>query len=498
MHKRYLYIWLRYLATDRLAKIRPELRGKPFLLYAPQHGRMVVRASSQSLTKEGISPGMVVADVRAILPLVEVFPDDTVANEKLLRDLAEWCLRYSPVVAADSPDGLTLDISGCPHLWGGELPYIQSITTRFHKGGYDVRAAIADTIGAAWAVAHYGKNEMIIESDGQAEALSPLPPAALRLDSSTLQRLGKLGFRQIGQIIGIPRLNLRRRFGETILIRLEQALGTMHEPLQQVQPAPVYLERLPCLEPIRTATGIGIALKRLLESLCERFSREGKGMRTGIFKGYRIDGETVQISIGTNRASRNAARLLKLFELKIPEIEPALGIELFTLEATLVEEVSETQEALWSTANRDQAAISELVDNISGKLGVQAIHRYLPLEHHWPENSVKEVSSLEEQPETEWRTDCPRPIHLLPEPVPIEVMVILPDYPPMHFRYKNEVLRIVRADGPERIEQEWWLQSGPPRDYYRVEDESGARYWLFRLGLYGNRKPQWFLHGFFV
>jgi protein ImuB len=283
-----------------------------------------------------------------------------------------------------------------------------------------------------------------------------------------------------------------------MLIRLEQALGSMPEPLKAVQPVPVYLERLPCLEPIRTATGIEIAMKRLLESLCERFFREGKGMRTGIFKGYRVDGETVQVSIGTNRASRNAAHLFKLFELKIPEIEPALGIELFTLEATLVEDVSETQEALWSTANRDQAAISELVDNIAGKVGIQAIHRYLPLEHHWPESSVKEVTSLEEQPETEWRTDRPRPIHLLPEPEPIEVMVVLPDYPPMHFRYKSEVIRIVSADGPERIEQEWWLQNGPPRDYYRVEDESGARYWLFRLGLYGNRKPQWFLHGFFA
>lgn len=498
MPKRYLYIWFRYLATDRLAKIHPDLRGKPFLLYAPEHGQMVVRASSQSLIKDGISPGMAVADVRAILPSVEVFPDDAVAVKKLLKDLAEWCLRYSPVVATDSPDGLILDISGCPHLWGGELPYLQSITTHFGKGGYDVRVAIADTIGAAWAVARYGNSEMIIESGRQAEALFPLPPAALRLDRSTLQRMEKLGFRKIGQFTGIPRLNLRRRFGDTLLSRLGQALGTLPEPLEPVRPAPVYLERLPCLEPIRTATGIEIALKRLLETLCERFFKEGKGMRTGIFKGYRIDGETVQIGIGTNRASRNAAHLFNLFELKIPEIEPALGIELFTLEAVLVEDVSETQEALWSTAIRDRTAISELLDNIAGKVGMQTIHRYLPQEHHWPEHSVKEVTSLEEQPETEWRTDRPRPIHLLPEPEPIDVMVVLPDYPPMHFRYKGEIIRVARADGPERIEQEWWLQSGPPRDYYRVEDECGARYWLFRLGLYGNQKPQWFLHGYFV
>lgn len=241
------------------------------MLYAPEHGRMVVRASSQSLTKEGILPGMVVADVRAILPSVEVFPEDTVAEEKLLKDLAEWCLRYSPIVATDSPDGLILDISGCPHLWGGELRYLQSITARFCKGGYDVRAAIADTTGTAWAVARYGKNAMIIEPGKQNEALSPLPPAALRLDNSTLQRMDKLGFRQIGQLIGIPRLNLRRRFGESLLIRLEQALGAMPEPLQPIQPAPIYLERLPCLEPIRTATGIEIALKRLLETMCELF-----------------------------------------------------------------------------------------------------------------------------------------------------------------------------------------------------------------------------------
>jgi protein ImuB len=436
--------------------------------------------------------------VRAVLPSVEVFSADPEGEAKLLKALAEWSIRYTPAVAIDPPDGLILDISGCAHLWGGELPYLKNITARFAKGGYAVRVAIADTIGAAWALARYGKSLSIAESGRQEEVLLPLPPAALRLDSTTLQRMERLGFRQIGQFINIPRLNLRRRFGDFFLNRLGQALGTVPESFLPVQPAPVYEERLPCLEPIRTAIGIEIVLKRLLETLCERFSKEGKGLRTGIFKGYRIDGETVQISIGTSRPSRNAAHLFKLFELKIPEIEPALGIELFTLEATLVEDLNETQEALWNSANRDHKAIAELLDNIAGKVGIQTIHRYLPQEHHWPEHSIKEVTSLEEQPETEWRTDLLRPIHLLPKPEPIEVMVMLPDYPPMHFRYKGKIIRIARADGPERIEQEWWLQSGPPRDYYRVEDESGVRYWLFRLGLYGNRETQWFLHGYFV
>lgn len=498
MPKRYLSIWFRYFAADRLVRLRPELRGKPFLLYIPERGRMVVSASSPVLEKEGIFPGMVVADVRAIFPSVDVFPDDPVTEEKLLENLAEWCLRYTPAAATDLPDGLILDISGCPHLWGGEFPYLEAITSRLRKGGYTVHAAIADTIGTAWAMARYGSNNPIVKAGGQEEALMPLPPAALRLDSAILQQMEKLGFRQIGQLLHIPRTNLRRRFGDVFLIRLGQALGTEPESLQAIQPAPVYQERLPCLEPVCTATGIEIALKRLLETLCERLFREGKGMRTGTFKGYRLDGEIEQISIGTNRPSRNTVHLFKLFELKIPNIEPALGIELFTLEATLVEDLSETQEALWHTENNNQTAIAELLDHIAGKVGIKAIHRYLPQEHHWPEWSVKEASSLAEQPVTEWRTDHPRPLHLLPRPEPIEVMVALPDYPPMHFRYKGELIKITRADGPERIEQEWWLQPGVPRDYYRVEDENGARYWLFRLGLYGNGKPQWFLHGFFA
>ncbi|HEX3008800.1 MAG TPA: DNA polymerase Y family protein [Bacteroidales bacterium] len=499
MHKRYLSIWFPHFATDRFTRLHPELKDKPFLLYVPEHGRMVVSASSRILSKDGIAPGMVVADVRAILPLVEVIPADRVADEKQLRALAEWCIRFTPVVAIDPPDGLILDISGCAHLWGGEISYLKTITDRLRRGGFDVRVAIADTIGAAWAIARYGRGITIVEPGSQAEALFSLPPVALRLDAPVLQRMEKLGFRQIKQLLCIPASNLRRRFGEGLLNRLGQALGTVTEFLHPVQPTPIYQERLPCMEPISTATGIEIALRRLLEALCERLRNEGKGMRTGIFKGYRIDGETVQISIGTNKASRNVEHLFKLFELRIQEIEPALGIELFELEAMLVEEVSETQESsLWAMGNNDQTAISELLDNIGGKIGMKSIHRYLPQEHYWPERSMKEVSSLEAQPETEWRTDRPRPLHLLSRPESIEVMVMLPDYPPLHFRYRGNIIKIARADGPERIEQEWWLQSGAPRDYYRVEDENGVRYWIFRLGLYGEKNPQWFLHGFFA
>ncbi|MGQ8335250.1 Y-family DNA polymerase [Sunxiuqinia sp. A32] len=497
MPKRYLYIWFRYLSINRIQKINPELREESFLLYASERGRMVVQAVTPDLEEEGILSGMVVADVRAILPAIEALPYDSDADEKLLNKLAEWCFRFSPTIAIDLPDGLILDISGCPHLWGGEQVYLETLTGCMQRGGYKVNAAIADTVGTAWAMAHYQK-QFIVKQGCQQEALLSLPPAALRLEDTTLQLMEKLGFRQIDQLLKIPPSNLRRRFGNHFLLRLRQALGKEQESLTPIQPTPVYVEQLPCIEPIRTANGIKIALERLLEMICNRLSYERKGMRSGIFKGHRLDGKIVQIGIGTNHASRNAEHLFKLFELKIPGLEPGLGIELFTIEAILVEEVVEAQEALWSLSSNNQKAVSELLDNIAGKVGSQAIHRYLPQEYYWPEHSIKAVKSLTEAPETEWARDSIRPLHLLATPEPIEVMVVLPDYPPMHFRYRGEVIRITKADGPERIEQEWWLKSGPPRDYYRVEDDTGVRYWLFRLGLYGDDKTQWFLHGFFV
>jgi protein ImuB len=497
MHKRFLSLWFCHLTTDRLAIRHPELKEQAFVLVAPERGRMVVKASSSIAADYGILPGMVVADARAILPTIGVFTYKPGWEDRLLANLAEWCLRYTPVVAPDSPDGLMLDISGCAHLWGGESPYLKHIITTFKNKGYDVNAAIADTMGTAWAVCRYGPPNSIVAPHGQRQTLLSLPPASLRLEQEVLQRMSRLGFRKVRQFIDLPASMLRRRFGEPLLIRIGQALGTEHEHMEPVQPQQPYREQLPSLEPICTAPGIAIALKRLLETVCQRLTKEGKGLRTGIFKGYRLDGKVEQVSIGTGRASRNLAHLFKLFELKLPSIEPGLGIELFEFEAPLVEKLYETQESLWHTSG-DATAIAELLDRLAGKIGRERIHRYLPQEHHWPERSIKAVSSLDEQPETAWRTDSNRPLCLLPEPEPIEVMTPLPDYPPLHFRYKGQVFMVVKADGPERIEQEWWISDGPPRDYYCVEDGDGARYWLFRLDLYEKGEPRWFLHGFFA
>ena len=498
MAKRFLSLHFSSLSTDWMVIKQIELKGRPFVLACPERGRMLVHASSAEAGSRGVFPGMVLADARAILPSLEVFDYDPKLEGRLLKALARWCIRYTPTAAVDLPDGLILDITGCAHLWGGEPFYLNDILSTLQSKGYGVGAAIADTIGSAWAIARYGKEPFIAAPGNHKELLLPLPTASLRLEKGLLQLMGKLGFKRIEQFIDLPKSSLRKRFGEALLLRLGQALGTEHEYIEGVQLLKPYREELPCMEPIFTLTGIELALKRLLETLCKRLAKEGKGLRTGVFSGLRVDGKMVQINIGTGSASHNPSHLFKLFELKLSLLEPGMGIALFTLEAPLVEEVEGVQEAIWDTTNHDQKAILELLDNIAGKVGMNAVHRYLPREYHWPERSIKEVPFLEGKPTAPWPTGMARPLHLLPQPERISVMVHLPDYPPKHFRYKGKIYNIVKADGPERIEQEWWLQSGPPRDYYCVEDEEGIRYWLFRLGLYGEGEPEWFIHGYFA
>jgi protein ImuB len=470
----------------------------------------------------------VAADAKAILPSLEVIDDQPDLSLSLLKRMAEWCIRFSPCVAVDGEDGLIMDASGCTHLWGGDRSYLDDISKRFGMHGYSILVAIADTIGAAWAVARYGKEKFIVEPGQQGAALLSLPAAALRLDDETVDRLNKLGLREVKDFIGMPRSALRRRFGGTsesrevrksgrqnpnqentfglsdfrssgLIKRINQALGIEQEFIQPVHEPSPYEERLPCLEPIVTATGIEIALRRLLETLCDRLRKEGRGIRTALLKCYRIDGKTEQVEIGTIRASHHVEHLFRLFELKISSIEPGLGIELFMLEAKKVEEHFSLQSAIWNHGLHGlmDERISELLDRLTCKIGNNVIRRYLPAEHYWPERSVKAASSLDEEAATTWKAERPRPLQLLARPEPIVVTAPIPDYPPMNFRYKGKLHTIKKADGPERIEQEWWIEQGQHRDYYYVEDEEGCRYWLFRLGHYDS-SYKWFVHGYFV
>ena len=401
MQKRYMAIWFRHLLTDWLALRRPELKTVPFVLAAPERNRIIITASSPLAKAEGIYTGMAAADAKACSADLKVIGDIPGKAVKLLQQLGLYCIRYTPVVAIDLPDGLILDISGCAHLWGGERAYLKQVVGKLRKSGYDARAAIADTAGTAWAVSRFGKTTPIIPTGKHIDALLNLPPAALRLEPAILQQLQKLGFHQVKSFIGMPRQVLRRRFGEEFLLRVGQALGLQDEIIKPIVPPVPYQERLPCLEPVRTAKAIGIAIRQLLEMLCGRLRSEGKGMRKAVLKCYRIDGRMVQVSISTNKAGHSIPHLFKLFELQVSKIEPALGIESFLMEVLKAEDVDQVQEALWATNHGlEDTALAELLDRLAGKVGAAAIRRYLPAEQHWPERSVKPAASLTEKPAT--------------------------------------------------------------------------------------------------
>lgn len=497
--RRFIAIWFRYLLTDWQTLRQPMLANQPFVFASPERGRMTITAVNAAAAAQGITPAMPLADAKALYPNLPVFNTPPEQEDILLQEIAEWCFRYTPFVVKEPPDGLILEVGGCTHLWDGEAPYLQDILTQIRGAGYDIHAVMADTAGAARAIARSGQTT-IVAAGAQAAALAPLPPYTLQLEQALLLRLKKLGLHTIATFMHLPPAALLRRFGPELTRKLAQASGDETEPLQPLQLPPAYEERLPCLEPVLTATGISIAIQQLLDNLCPRLQAAGKGLRIAVLQCFRTDGVTLSVQTGTNRPSHHAGHLFKLFEHHIATIEPDPGIELFLLSAPAVEEMTTAQETLWAThPGLQHVKLAELLDRLEGRLGNGIIHRYLPAAHYWPERALTPANSVKDMPAIPWRTDRPRPTLLLTNPEPIEVTAPIPDYPPMLFRYKGQLHQVKKADGPERIEREWWLDGGGEhRDYYTVEDEAGRRYWLFRSGHYAAQQSQWFIHGFFA
>jgi protein ImuB len=499
MHRRYVSIWFRSLVTDWLVRRQPELTEVPFVLTQVLKGKVIVCTMNGIAASGGIYQGQSLADARALLPTIEAFDEKPDLPQKLLIGIGEWAIKFTPIVHIAMPDTIILDVTGCAHLWGGERPYLKDIITKIRSFGYDARGAMADTVGSAWAVARYGKNKPIIQPGEQRQAILQLPLAALRLEYDVLDCLSRLGFRVVNDIINMPRPVLNRRFGKRLTWRLDQALGALPEALTPIRLIEPYSERRAFPEGVVALEGISAALLHLLRKLCSRLDQEQKGVRTLRLQCHRVDGKIEEIAIGTSRPSRRPEHLYKLFEEKVGTIEPALGIELFILDATAVEDMTPSQEALLDRAHgMKDDAIPELIDQLANRLGKGRIARFIPQERHWPEKSIKAVT-VDALLAAPWPQDKIRPVRLLSKPEFIEVIAPVPDYPPVMFRYKGKTHRIKKADGPERIEREWWLDKGLPRDYYRVEDEAGYRYWLFRSGHYRADEPsKWFLHGFFA
>ena len=500
MRKRFVSIWFSHLHTDWFSIREPSLKENPLILSTPSHGRMVVSSTNSKADRLGIYRGMVVADARAIFPSLVVKDDIPNLSERLLIKIGEWSIRFSPFIAIDQPDGLIIDATGCAHLWGSETDYLNDIILKLEKRGYRVKACIADTATIAWAICRYGKQKINIAKDKIPEEFLQLPPEALRIDGLIVEKLHKLGLTRIRSFIGMKKSTLEKRFGATIIQKINQSIGHEMEIFNPIVPIEPYEERLPCLEPIITGTGVEIALEKLIGSLISSLSKLQKGIRSAIFRSYAADGKYYSIEISTNRPSLNCGHIYKLFQLKLNMVIVEAGIELFSLTASCVEHYISTQEKIWEDAfGLTDIKLAELIDNIESRNGKQVVKRFLPSAHHLPEKSVRIAHSLLEEPQTFWKNIPQRPLHLLSPPEKIEVTAPIPDYPPMMFRYKGKMHKISKADGPERIEQEWWIAKGKHRDYYSVEDEEGKRYWLFRSGHYDADKTYtWFIHGFFV
>jgi protein ImuB len=488
---------------------------RPFVLATTASGRRVVTAVSALAAAEGIAPGMGVADARAFDPALLVEEADFIADAAALTKLAAWCDRFSPWVTPCGTDGILLDVTGCAHLFGDEAGLASQAVARLARQGIEARAAIADTLGAAWALSRFGGSRfrgsaaITVPRGGVQQALADLPVAALRLEPETVALLERLGLQRIGELYPLPRAALTARCGDRVALRLDQALGLAAEPLSPVPPAPLLWSRRPCPEPIATAEAIAAALRELLQHLTRRLGEEGLGVRRLGLAAYRIDSRIEHIAIGTAFPSRDTRHLWRLFEERLPQIDPGLGIEDLVLTAESVEKLAVTQLGLDGDAVRsDSADLAALVDRLANRLGIRALARPVLRESHIPERAVRFVAPLAE-PQTPacWNAAQRRPIRLLPRPEPIEATAPIPDDPPLLFRWRQCAHRVRYADGPERIAAEWWRQdsktgSGPSapeaRDYYRVEDEEGQRFWLYRDGLYRpDIAPRWFLHGFF-
>jgi protein ImuB len=481
--------------------------------------RLLVAAASPEARTLGLHPGMAVSQARALVPGLDIRDDDPEADSDVLNRLALFAARrWTPRAAVSAPDGLFLDLTGVAHLFGGEDKMCRRIVRFCARAGFAARIAVAGTPGAAFALARFGPGT-ICPAGGEPEALAPLPLAALRVEEPVLAAARRLGLESIGDLLPLPRGPLQRRFGKTLLARLDQALGRAGEPIEPVVPEEAPCAILRFAEPIATAEAIAEALGHLMSSLIATLQKQGLAARTLELLCDRVDGRVERIAIGTARATRDGAHLLRLLGMKIDRIEPGFGLDSMRLVAGRVEPLSAEQPSLRAQRSNpasdagaagllrsarndgEEIDLAMLVDRLAGRLGPSRLYRATAVESDVPERSVARTGPLDSAlPWPKW----PRPVRLLSPPERVEnVVALLPDLPPRRFTWRGRAYRVARADGPERIHGEWWkrtCEAEGVRDYFQVEDEEGTRFWLYRRGDGVDQRTgdlSWYLHGVF-
>ncbi len=476
----------------------------PLALVGKVGRREEVVAACAAASRLGIHVGMAATHARALVSDLDIRPAEPEADAALLDRLALLAVRrWSPIAAATPTDGLWLDLTGCDHLHGGEERFCQRLRAFCQRAGFTARVAVADTAGAAHALARFGREDLTIVPCGDTiRAIGPLPVAALRLSDTALSAAKRFGFETIADLLPVARAPLARRLGLPALTRLDQALGGVAEPITpRTDPQMPAAERR-LLEPIVTADAIAQVMEDLLGDLAEVLRARGLGARSLRLSGLCVDGTQQTIAIGTSRPTREVPHLLRLLKLKIERIDPGMGLEQFTLVAPHTEPLVAVDLGAVLAGEvlvRDPA---RLVDVVAGRIGASAVFRIAPVPSHVPERAVTRADPLEAPAGwPQWQ----RPVRLFARPEPLwGVIALLPDHPPRRFEWRGISHKVVAGDGPERIHGEWWRRDAElwaVRDYYRVENEAGGRFWIFRRGDGTDDDTgdlSWWIHGVFA
>ena len=467
----------------------------------------------------GLEVGLPLANARAICPQLQVFDADEAADINALNAIADWCDRFTPLVALDSPHGLFLDITGCVHLFGGEAAMMRLVCDVLTAQGFAVSAAIAGTSVCARTMNRHVHGRIVGDGE-EADAVKPLPVSALGAGDAIITGLRRAGLKTIGDVASRARHEITARFGADFTTLLEQALGRGDAPISPRKPLPDYIVEKRFAEPVATDDVISATLSRLAGMLVVAMARQGKGARRLEARFFRTDGAVRTIVVDTGQPVTRAEVVGRLFCERLDALsdplDPGFGFDLIRLSASRTEIVVQQQRDLDASVHDDDE-LTDLIDRIAARIGGRRVVVHLPQDTHIPERAVM-AAPAQHHLATAVRAVWParvegepplRPLRLFERPEEIKVIAQVPDGPPARFVWRRATHAVVRAEGPERVAMEWWRSQGEmlTRDYFRVEDEAGLRFWLYRDGLYDREivqeegkpvQPHWFMHGLFA
>ena len=478
----------------------------PFALIHTHKNAQQIYCLNIKAEQQGLEKGMGFSDARALCPDLLTSLADPQADARFLTILTRWAKQYCPWVGVEE-DGLVLDVSGSTHLFNdqgadGEAHMLADISARLNRAGLSVNTGLADTRGAAWALARFSKHRNEIAPPGRTLAhISSLPVEALRIEPEMSTGLQRLGLRTIGEVIHCPRATLSRRFGSALLVRIDQILGDQPEPVSPDCEPIRFAARLTLPEPIGLVDDVNAVLVRLLTRVCDKLGKHGKGARKLQLTIRRVDQTSSQIEIGLARPMRDVMRMASLFERSLGELDAGFGIDQVHLIITQAEDLIFHQISRIAEQDKDEEddALSDLITRLGNRVGFDNITRVLPAESHIPERSfIIAPASCSFAAMQGWSAPCraagPRPLIIFPP----EILSVNGSQPPVKFRWRAMHFTTVKAIGPERIAPEWWLddpdwRSGL-RDYWHIQTRQGRRLWLF----FTPQQPCWFVHGEFA